>query len=73
MPLGEIDDVLVMLAAGLPNLRLVYQHKTSHGQYRFDTEAIREIIGDFQDSNLEIRKFLKEMIVENLQAIQAEY
>jgi hypothetical protein len=72
LPLGEIDDVLVMLAVGLPNLRLVYEHKTPHGQYRFDTEAIREIIGNFQDSNLEIRKFLKEMIVENLRAIQAE-
>jgi hypothetical protein len=72
LPLGEIDDVLVMLAAGLPGLRLVYEHTTSQGQYRFDTESIREIIGNFQDSNLEIRKFLKEMIVENLQAIQAE-
>jgi hypothetical protein len=72
LPLGEIDDVLILLAVGLPHLRLVYEHTTSHGQYRFDTEAVREIIGDFQTSNLEVRRFLREMIVENLQAIQAE-
>ena len=28
----------------------------------FRTEVIREIIGNFQDSNMEIRRFLKEMI-----------
>ena len=72
LPLGEIDDVLVILAAGLPSLRLVYEHTTKFGHYLFDTEAIREIIGNFQDSNQEIRKFLKEMILENLQAIKAE-
>jgi len=72
LPLGEIDEVLVLLAVGLPHLRLVYEHKTTSGFYRFDTEAIREIIGDVQDSNMEIRKFLREMIVENLREIKAE-
>ena len=72
LPLGEIDDVLVLLAVGLPQLRLIYEHKTSSGFYRFDTLAIREIIGDIQDSTLEIRKFLREMIVENLKDNNAE-
>ena len=72
LPLGEIDDVLVLLAVGLPQLRLVYVHKTTFGTYCFDTEVIREIIGNFQDSNMEIRRFLKEMIVENLKEIKAE-
>jgi hypothetical protein len=72
LPLGEIDDVLVLLAVGLPHCRLVYDHKTAFGEYHFDTEAIREIIGNIQDSNMEIRKFLKEMILENLKEIKAE-
>jgi len=72
LPLGEIAEVLVLLAAGLPQLRLVYVHKTTSGSYCFDTEVIREIIGNFQDSNMEIRKFLKEMITENLEGINAE-
>lgn len=72
LPLGEIDEVLVLLAVGIPQLRLVYKHKTSSGSYCFDTEVIREIIGNIQDSNLEIRRFLKEMIVENLKEIKAE-
>lgn len=72
LPLGEIDDVLVLLAVGLPQLRLIYDHKTPGGEYKFDTEVIREIIGDIKDSNLEIRNFLREMILENLKEIRAE-
>ncbi len=72
LPLGDIDDVLVLLAVGIPQLRLVYEHKTEHGKYRFDTEAVREIIGDIKDSNLEVRKFLREMITENLKDINAD-
>jgi anti-sigma regulatory factor (Ser/Thr protein kinase) len=72
LPMGEINDVLVLLAVGLPHLRLVYEHKTPSGSYSFDTEAVREIIGHIQDSNQEIRKFLKEMIAENLKNINAE-
>jgi hypothetical protein len=72
LPMGEIDDVLVLIATGLPQLRLIYEHNTAFGNYRFDTCVIREIIGDIQDSNLEVRKFLREMIVENLKEIKAE-
>lgn len=72
LPLGEIDDVLVLLAVGLPQLRLIYDHTTPAGKYKFDTEVIREIIGDIKDSNQEIRTFLREMIIENLKEIRAE-
>ena len=72
LPLGEIDDVLVLLAVGLPQLRLIYNHKTPEGEYIFDTEIIKEIIGNIKDSNLEIRNFLREMIIENLKEIKAE-
>jgi len=72
LPLGEIDDVLVLLAVGLPLVRLIYTHKTPSGSYCFDTEAIRKIVGNIQNSNLEVRKFLREMIVENLREIRAE-
>lgn len=72
LPLGEIDEVLVLLAVGYPQLRLIYKHETMHGSYLFDTFAIREITGDLQNSNSEIRKFLREMIVENLKEIKAE-
>jgi anti-sigma regulatory factor (Ser/Thr protein kinase) len=72
LPLGEIDDVLVLLAVGLPLLRLIYMHKTPLGMYRFDTEAIRDVAGNLEECNQEIRKFLREMIMENLHAIKAE-
>ena len=72
LPLGEVDEVLVLLAASLPNIRLIYTHKTDFGIYCFDTEKIRKILGDLQEYNMEIRKFLREMIVENLKKINAE-
>lgn len=72
LPLGEIDEVLVLLTVGYPQLQLVYRHVTRSGSYLFDTGAIREITGDFRESNMEIRKFLREMILENLKDIQAE-
>ena len=72
LPLGEMEDVLVLLAVGLPLVRLIYTHTTPSGSYCFDTEVIREIIGDIPDSNLEVRKFLREMIAENLKEIKAE-
>ena len=72
LPLGEIDDVLVLLAVSSPQIQLVYKHETMKGSYLFDTEAIKEITGDFQDINMEIRKFLREMIIENLKEIKAE-
>ncbi len=72
LPLGEIDEVLVLLAVGLPMLRLVYRHITAVGEYRFDTEELREIMGNLEHCNLAVRKFLKEMILENLREIKAE-
>jgi anti-sigma regulatory factor (Ser/Thr protein kinase) len=72
LPLGEIGDVLVLLTTGIPELHLVYEHKTPFGSYHFDTKDIRGIIGYSQDINQEIRSFLKEMITENLNEIKAE-
>lgn len=71
LPAGEIEDVLVLLAVGHPEIALVYEHTTENGQYRFETEAIREIVGDLSESTGEVRRFLKEMIAENLKAIGA--
>jgi hypothetical protein len=72
LPLGEIGEVLVLLAVGLPGLRLIYNHTTPWGAYQFDSDAIQEIVGDLGNCTQEIRKFLKEMIMENLQEIKAE-
>lgn len=72
LPLGEIDEVLVLLAMGHPGVRLIYEHHTPCGFYCFDTEEIRKIVGEIQEIDQEIRVFLREMISENLKEINAE-
>lgn len=70
LPLGEIDDVLVLLMVSHPRVRLVYEHRTPSGSYRFDSEAIRDVLGNARENNQEIRKFLREMVTENLAGIK---
>ncbi|MCE1197563.1 MAG: sensor histidine kinase [Marinilabiliales bacterium] len=72
LPLGEIDDVLLMLTNSYPNLHLVYEHTTPKGKYRYDSEEIREAIGDLLASSKEVRDYVREMISDNLKAIGAE-
>lgn len=71
-PLGDITGVVIQLAAAFPDTRFVYTHKTPTGEFIFDTNEIKEVLGDVPISNSEVRSYLKEMIEENLSEIGAE-
>jgi anti-sigma regulatory factor (Ser/Thr protein kinase) len=71
-PPGDITGVVVQLAAAFPDTRFVYTHKTPTGEFIFDTNEIKEVLGDVPISNSEVRSYLKEMIEENLNEIGAE-
>ncbi len=71
-PLGDITGVVVQLAAAFPDTRFVYTHKTPTGEFVFDTNEVKEILGDVPVSDPEVRSYLKEMIEENLSEIGAE-
>jgi hypothetical protein len=67
--IGDVAGVLVNLAAGFDKIHFIYTHTTQAGTYCFDTIEINETLDGVSLSNQEIRAFVKEMINENLDAI----
>lgn len=70
-PLGDIAGVLVQLYSAHREVAFKYTHITLAGRYEFDTREIKNILGDLKIINSEIRHFLKQMIQENLEQINA--
>lgn len=69
-PLGDIAGVLIQLICSFPEVRFVYQHTTKKGAFRVDSEEINETLGNVSVSDKNIRNFLTEMILENLNEIE---
>lgn len=67
--IGDIAGVLTMLATTDEKIELVYIHSNQSNEYIFDTREIKEELGDVSIANPQIMKFLKEMIIENLESI----
>jgi hypothetical protein len=68
--LGDIASSLLILAANEKQTDFVYTHETPNGKYQFDTREVKESLEDVPLSTPEIRKFLTQMIQENLEQIQ---
>lgn len=69
-PMGDIAGVMVLLVASNPTLHFRYRHSTHKGEYVFDTDEINEALDGAPIVNAEIKKYLKEMIEENLKEIE---
>lgn len=70
-PLGDLAGVIVMLSGANPEIRFVYRHRVEKEEYVFDTAEIIEILGEVPVSDPQVMRFLKEMIIENLDALRA--
>ena len=70
VPIGDIAGVVVMLASMNPNLDFIYKHTTPKGEYIFDTKEIKATLEDLSIQNINIQKYLKEMVEENLKEIE---
>jgi len=68
--IGDLTGTLLLLICSAVNIEYVFQHQTPTGDFKLDTREIRQILGNVPVSNPEIRNFLKEMILENLEQIQ---
>ncbi len=68
-PLGDISGTIVLTASANPTLDFVYTHVKDNHSYTFDTREVKEVLEGVPLSDIQIVKYLKEMIEENLKEI----
>ena len=69
-PLGDIAGTICLLVSANPQIEFIYEHKTSEGEYTFDTRQIKQALDGVPISSPEVYKLLKEMIETNLNDIK---
>jgi hypothetical protein len=68
-PLGDIAGTIVLLISANPLIDFIYRHFTNEGSYVLDTKTIKDELGDVSIADPKIKKFIREMIQENLNEI----
>ncbi len=68
--LGDIAGVVLILLTNPEECELLYRHQTPQGEFNFDSRQIKKILDGTPIATKEIREFLKNMILENLEQIQ---
>lgn len=68
--MGDISGVMSMLAGANPMKDFVYTHEKNENRYIFDTREVKAILEDVPLSELAVIKSMKEMIQENLMALE---
>ena len=70
-PMGDIAGVLSLMVSSNPTIDFIYSHKTDNGTYLFTSKEIKQILEDVPVSDPKIVKFMREMIQDNLNEINA--
>lgn len=69
--MGDIAGVFVLTLIGHPQRSFSYRHITPEGEFFISSEELKETLGDVPLSDLEIMKAVKDLIVNNLEMINA--
>jgi hypothetical protein len=69
LPLGDIGCTMALLASANPSIDFTYSHFTNEGNFTFDTREIKAELDGISISHAEVTRFIKEMINENVKAI----
>jgi hypothetical protein len=67
--MGDLTGVIIGLASGTENVEFVYTHKYNDKSFVFDTVEVKEALDGMSLALPEIRRYLKEMIDENVKEI----
>lgn len=70
LPMGDVAGAIVLLVATNPHIDFSYVHKIADREYSFDTKEVKNMLGGVPISEREIMKFLKNMIVENIEDLK---
>ncbi len=68
-PMGDLAGSIVMLCAAHEEIHIIYRHITDKDEFVFDTAEIHEALGGMSMNDIKVMQWLKEMIRENLEAI----
>lgn len=70
--IGDISGTVVQLLASFPSIHFQYKHQTPGKQYIFDSDEVYSALAGVSVNEPSIRKYLTEMIDENLDRIGIE-
>jgi hypothetical protein len=68
-PLGDCGGTIILLVAANPKIDFRYIHSYNSAKYEFDTNEVKQALGDADISNPKIRTMLKEMVTENIKEL----
>lgn len=69
LPTGDLAGTYSILINSNPNIDFVFKHQTDNDAYELDTREVKKILEDTPITNPEIRKYIKEMLSENIEAL----
>ncbi len=69
VPLGDMANTIVTLAAMNESIRFLYRYRVDDREFVFDTQQIKEILGDVPMNDPSIMNWMTAYIKENSQAI----
>jgi hypothetical protein len=72
LPAGDLTGSYLILINSNPEIDFVFSHTTDQGYFNLDTREVKTILEGVPITSPEVRKYLKEMIGENLKEIGAE-
>jgi len=70
LPPGDIGGVMALLASANPTIDFTYVHHAAAGDFKFDTREVKAELDGLSISHAEVKRFIKEMINENIEFIQ---
>lgn len=68
--LGDLVGTLLILFCSSGIVNYVFKHQTPSGFFELDSRNVKQALDNVPINNPDIRKFLKEMLEENLEQIQ---
>lgn len=71
LPTGDIAGILALTVSSYPEIDFKYKHNTPKGNFEFDTKEIKQTLGDISISNPQVIAFMKDLIYDNLNEINA--
>lgn len=69
LPLGDVGDTTSFLISSAPETKFIIRLASVNGEFEFDTDSVKEEIGDVPITEYEILQWIKDYVNENVQII----